>query len=146
MTRMGVREYTCYTNPTMHSTIIPQYTILWQKCAHVCTFLSQNGALWDICLMHCGICKVGLLAPYWSMNITWCPITGTLADLLWTGLPGNDECPWNLNQNTKLLSEVRNWFVHAICKMGIFKPVKFRPRIPQKSRVTSIVKSPLFLS
>ena len=28
---------------------------------HVCTFLLQNGASWDICLMHCGICEIGLL-------------------------------------------------------------------------------------
>ena len=27
----------------------------------VCTFLLQNGALWVICLMHCGICEMGLL-------------------------------------------------------------------------------------
>ena len=27
----------------------------------MCTFLSQNGALWDICLVHCGIGEIGLL-------------------------------------------------------------------------------------
>ena len=27
----------------------------------MCTFLLQNGALWDICQMHCGICGIGLL-------------------------------------------------------------------------------------
>ena len=26
-----------------------------------CTFLMQDGALWDICLMHCGICEMGLI-------------------------------------------------------------------------------------
>ena len=35
-------------NPTMHHFV---------TYAHVCTFLLQNGALWDICLMHCGICN-----------------------------------------------------------------------------------------
>ena len=25
---------------------------------YVCTFLLQNGALWDICPMHCGICGI----------------------------------------------------------------------------------------
>ena len=28
----------------------------------MCTFLLWNGASWDICLMHCGICEVDLLA------------------------------------------------------------------------------------
>ena len=45
----------------MHKSHIPQYSILWQKCAHVCTFLLQNDALWDIYLMHCGICEMGPL-------------------------------------------------------------------------------------
>ena len=31
---------------------IPWCTILKQKCVDVCTFLLQNGALWDIFLMH----------------------------------------------------------------------------------------------
>ena len=28
------------------------------------TFLLQSGALWDICLMHCGICEMGLYNWY----------------------------------------------------------------------------------
>ena len=28
---------------------------LWQKCAHMCTFLLQNAALWNMGLVHCGI-------------------------------------------------------------------------------------------
>ena len=28
---------------------------------HMCTFLLQSGALWDIWVMHCGICETGLL-------------------------------------------------------------------------------------
>ena len=33
-----------------------------EMCTHVmCTFLLQNGALWVICLMHCGICEMDLL-------------------------------------------------------------------------------------
>ena len=27
-----------------------------------CTFLLQNGALWDMALVHCGICATGLLS------------------------------------------------------------------------------------
>ena len=34
---------------------IPQYTILKQIYAHVWISFLQNGAIWDICLMHCGI-------------------------------------------------------------------------------------------
>ena len=44
----------------LHSRI-PQCIILWQKCARVCTFLLQNGALWDICLMNYGIRAMLLL-------------------------------------------------------------------------------------
>ena len=32
----------------------------YKRNVHVCTFLSQNGTLWDICLMHRGICEMGL--------------------------------------------------------------------------------------
>ena len=39
--------------PTMHT--------FGNKCAQACTFLSQNGALWDIYLMHCGVCEMGVL-------------------------------------------------------------------------------------
>ena len=39
----------------------PQCTILWQKCAHVATFLFRNGSLWEMCLMHCAIREMGQL-------------------------------------------------------------------------------------
>ena len=45
-----------HTNHTMPQSHIPQCTTLLQKCAHVCTFLLQSGALWDISLMHSGFC------------------------------------------------------------------------------------------
>ena len=32
-------------------------------CAHVCTFLAQNGVLWGICLMHYGILWDGSIDP-----------------------------------------------------------------------------------
>ena len=35
----------CRTNPTMHQSRIPQYTVLYQKYAHVCLFLLRNDAL-----------------------------------------------------------------------------------------------------
>ena len=34
---------------------------------NVCIFLLQNGALWDICLRHYGICETGLLSHRWFM-------------------------------------------------------------------------------
>ena len=40
------------TSPTIHYTNIPQCTIF----APMCSFLLQNGALWDLWLVHCGIC------------------------------------------------------------------------------------------
>ena len=40
--------------PTMHHFVT-------EMC--MCTFLLQNGALWDICLMHHGICEMGLIRP-----------------------------------------------------------------------------------
>ena len=37
------------------------YLIMHHFVTEMCTFLLQNGALWDVCLMHCGICEIGLL-------------------------------------------------------------------------------------
>ena len=28
------------------------------ESAHVCTFLLRNSALWDVCIMHCAVCKL----------------------------------------------------------------------------------------
>ena len=44
--------------PTMHYCVI-------KKSVHVCTILLQNSALQDICLVHCGICEMGLLQALW---------------------------------------------------------------------------------
>ena len=38
---------------------------------HMCTFLLQNGALWDICLMHYGICEMGLLCTWFILSLLW---------------------------------------------------------------------------
>ena len=32
----------------------------------MCTFLLQNGVLWDVGLVHCGICATGLLEGFWG--------------------------------------------------------------------------------
>ena len=46
------------TSPIAHNA-----PFCYRKFAHVCMFLLQNGALWDIiCLMHCAICEMGLLS------------------------------------------------------------------------------------
>ena len=37
------------------------YPAMHHFATEMCTFLEQNGVLWDICLMHCGICKMDLL-------------------------------------------------------------------------------------
>ena len=37
------------------------YPTLHHFVTEMCTFLLQNDALWDICLMHCGVCEMGLL-------------------------------------------------------------------------------------
>ena len=50
----------------MHQWHIQQCNILWQKCAHLCTFLLQKGALLDSCRMHCRICEMGLLAIFFG--------------------------------------------------------------------------------
>ena len=34
----------------------------------MCTFLLQSGVLWDICLVHCGICEMGLLARSYTVS------------------------------------------------------------------------------
>ena len=40
--------------PTIHQFVT-------EMCTRVCTFQLQSGALWDICLMHCWICKMDLI-------------------------------------------------------------------------------------
>ena len=50
---------------------------------HMCTFLLQNGALWDICLLHCGICKMCLLTVCLCLmalqpNLGWVGLWGFL--------------------------------------------------------------------
>ena len=44
----------CYTNPTMHLSHIPQYTIQ-NRNVHISVL---NGALWDMKQVHCGICEL----------------------------------------------------------------------------------------
>ena len=38
------------------------YTILWQKCPHMYTSLSQTGELWDLRRVHSGVCATGQFA------------------------------------------------------------------------------------
>ena len=44
------------TGPTSHNTLFCKRK--WHMCAH---FHYKNGTLWAICLMHCEICKMGLI-------------------------------------------------------------------------------------
>ena len=46
----------CFRNPTMHLPHIPQYTIQ-NRNVHISV---MNRVLWDMRLMHCGICKTGV--------------------------------------------------------------------------------------
>ena len=39
--------------------------------SHNVLFCNKNNALWDICLMHCGVCEVGLLSYSWSWIEMW---------------------------------------------------------------------------
>ena len=57
----GGIQLTHLTNPIMLGTNIPQRTIFVTDL-HTCTFLSQNGAFWDMRLVNSGICATGLLA------------------------------------------------------------------------------------
>ena len=43
----------------------------WSLCTFggLCNFLSQNGALWDMVLVHCGICATGLLQGWYPQSI-----------------------------------------------------------------------------
>ena len=50
-----------------HNASVP-YPTMHDFVTHVCTFLLQNGALWDICLMDYGICEMGLLYDCHSAN------------------------------------------------------------------------------
>ena len=42
-----------------HNVLVP-YPTIHHFVTYVCTFLLQSGAMWDIFLMHCGICEMGL--------------------------------------------------------------------------------------
>ena len=68
------KQQTHLTNPTMHQTNITQCTLLQQKCAHMCTFLLPNGALWDVGLVHCGICVLRS-AEKWPWKCVNCKMT-----------------------------------------------------------------------
>ena len=55
-------------NPALHETNIQMHHFVEQKCANMRTFLLQIGVLWDLGLVHCGICATGLLLcrmHYW---------------------------------------------------------------------------------
>ena len=60
------------------------------KCAHVCTFVLQNGALWIICL----ICEMGLL---WYKGLCH---DGTILNQLMV---------WNFNLGTLTLNDFTIW-------------------------------------
>ena len=57
-------------NGTHYNTLISQFpqciaqishnAPFYNRNVHKCTFLLQNGALWDMWLVHCGICATGL--------------------------------------------------------------------------------------
>ena len=51
------------TSPTSHN------APFCYRNVHMCTFLLQSGALWDICLMHCGICEMGLYQCWAVYNL-----------------------------------------------------------------------------
>ena len=50
-----------------HNAPVPYPTMQhFNRNVHVCTFLLQNGALWDICLIHFWVNEVGLLQQYFK--------------------------------------------------------------------------------
>ena len=57
--------------PQCSSPITPNAEFCYRN-VHVSTFLLQNAALWDVCLMHCGICEMGL---YHTMRYHFIPHT-----------------------------------------------------------------------
>ena len=57
------------TDPTMPSDIYP---IMHYFVTEMWTFLLQNGALWDMGLVHCGIYATGLLTPAYCWH-GWVP-------------------------------------------------------------------------
>ena len=53
-----------------HNAPVP-YPTIHHIVTEMCTFLLQNGALQDICPMHCRICEMGLLqyGALWDMGL-----------------------------------------------------------------------------
>ena len=52
-------------------------------CTRVCTFLLQNGTLWDIWLMHCGIYEMVLLRRYTAYVHTDSPLSSRWLQMSW---------------------------------------------------------------
>ena len=48
------------------TSLISHNAPLCNRNVHVCTFLLQSGALWEICLMHHGICELSVV--WWVIN------------------------------------------------------------------------------
>ena len=50
------------------SSCISHNAPLCNRCEHLCTFPLLSGELWDIFLMHCGICEMNLCCSASQMN------------------------------------------------------------------------------
>ena len=52
-----------YVTELIHNShnVLAKYPTMQHFVSELCTILLQNGAFWDIDLMHCGICELGLL-------------------------------------------------------------------------------------
>ena len=120
------------TYPTMHHFV-----------RHMCTYLLQNGALWDICLMHGGICEIyywvscvrlGMSHPNWNFSKFNLPIT----------FSSNVQSFWNFTKSmTVILSGNRNGcygqtaYMYLSSYPGYFlEPHWISMGLPEISRVT----------
>ena len=56
---------------TSHNAPVP-YPTMHHFVTEICTYLLQNVALWDICLMHCGICEMDSLLYLFRIKESCC--------------------------------------------------------------------------
>ena len=79
-------DYTGLVIPSPHATN-RTLKFMFDLVQIICIFLLQNGALWDISLMHRGICEMVLLHSQWPRH-TELRLTVVPSDSWLTTLPG----------------------------------------------------------
>ena len=110
------------TSPTYHNA-----QFLQQKCAHVCIFLLQNGALWDICRMRCAFCEMSLFI--WKSDTRSCNELQTLPHAQGTTMVAPAMA-------TRQHVHQQDWLQHEPVSVGMC--LKYYDHANERTRKTSV--------